>query len=115
RKSFYEVTKIDPAYYMGISAYANAVFLSMCPKDIQIFNKSQETMADQIEKMIRGGISCIFKREHECKENEHIFYVDANALYQKAMQFKMPYGDYEYIEVNEKNIKKVLSADKESE
>ena len=120
--------KVDPGYYlsapgMSMDAFLNYGTINNKPMEIELLTDCDQYLF--FEKMIRGGVSTIFKRYAKAnnkylidydksKPSTYIIYLDANNLYGWAMSQKLPYSDYSWDDVNNWNQNKIINYDFEN-
>jgi len=82
-------------------------------------------MLEMIKNNMRGGISMISNRYGKANNkymriynqediNKYIIYLDANNLYGWAMSQYLPIGEYEWIEVDDKTLNKIINSSDKS-
>ena len=99
---------LDPAHYVSSASLAQDAMLKVTGAEIELIHDNDMYLF--FEKGVRGGISVISKRFLESnnkymgdqydptKDSTYIKYIDMNALYSGAMQEKLPYGNFSWIE-----------------
>jgi hypothetical protein len=113
RKNAIKDFELDPAQFLSLPSFAYEAMLKLTK--VCIGSCTDIDMYNMIKKGVRGGHSFISERalkvrEHDDEElndfinksqNSDFIYVDCNNLYGSAMSYKMPMGDYEWMNVEE--------------
>ena len=115
RKLSIEQYELDPVQYFSSSQYTMDALLRFSQPILHCLPELE--MYEFLEQAKRGGICTISKR-YSCANNvfmgcdydplkESIFLLglDANNLYGYAMEQTLPYGDFQWLTVNDKNEK----------
>lgn len=101
--------KLDPAWYYSIPGYSWDAMLFYCRCKLELLRDIDQIMF--IEQGIRGGLSVCVNRYAEAnnkyttdydpsKHSNYLLYLDVNNLYGKAMTEPLPYGGFEWCDVN---------------
>ena len=89
---------LDPAHYLSTPMLALDCFLKSTAVEIELISDPNITLLAMNN--IRGGLSQINERHVKIadgEEREHLFYIDANNLYGKAMSLSLPLGGYRFL------------------
>ena len=114
--------KLDPAWYLTAPGLSWDAMLRVTGIKLELLTDSDMLM--MVENGTRGGVSMISNRYSEAnnkymdsydgtKPSKYIQYLDANNLYGWAMSEKMPYKNFEWVNIENTPVEEVLSRTQE--
>lgn len=116
----HEYYSLDPNYYLSLPGFALDAALKMTKVNIDLLQDPNMYMF--FERGIRGGMTNVYKRlsyannkymnsYDKNKESVYISYLDANNLYGVAMVQKMPIGLFQWNNIENWDVEKILNYD----
>lgn len=124
RKNSYQYYGLDVAHYYTLPGYAwDAMLLKNYDEDNDFYIENFTDLDKHlfVEQSIRGGISVITHKHSKAnnkymgekynknEESKYIIYLDMNNLYGMAMVQPLPYQGYEWVEVEDWTVEKLLA------
>lgn len=90
RETVYDKYQSDPAYYVGLPGLSWSLAMKTCSKVIELLDNQEDYLVFQ--ESLQGGIVQVCQRYAKKRDDNLIYYFDANGLYATILEKKkLPY------------------------
>jgi len=100
RELFWDKFSIEVSSFLSMAHLALNAMLKITQIEIELISEEDQDILEIVQRSILGGLSQISQRFVEAGDDLELFFCDANSLYPLCMTFKMPIGEYKFVNTN---------------